>query len=76
MAGHGAVSRSVMASPKGAVACVVRRETWAPEEGWHFSLSARRSWQGRSIFSRATENGPALRECFVEVLALLTPSSC
>ena len=25
----------------------------------HVSLSARRLWKGRSIFSRATENGPA-----------------
>ena len=28
-------------------------------------LHARRFWKGRSIFSRATENGPAFRECFV-----------
>ena len=28
-------------------------------------LCARRLWRGRSVFSRATENGPAFRECFV-----------
>ena len=34
------------------------------KEGWHFSLSARRLWKGRSIFSRATENGPAVCAMF------------
>ena len=30
-----------------------------------FSLSSRRVWKGRSVFSRATENGPAFCEYFV-----------
>ena len=28
-------------------------------------VNARRLWKGRSIFSRATENGPDFCECFV-----------
>ena len=42
-------------------------------------LYARRLWKGRSIFSRATENGPAFCECFVctkKCTAKCRPSYC
>ena len=42
-----------------------RQATVHAPRGQFSSLNARRLWKGRFIFSRATENGPACRACFV-----------